>query len=69
MKEDDSGLLLALRAEQAQTRKRGRADPTPPFVGTKNQLRPLPQVPGIFSFMGGKYMNFLNKRKPPQEEQ
>ena len=36
---------------QAQTRRRGgRADPPPPLE-TKNQLRPLPEMPRIFSFM------------------
>ena len=44
MKEDDSGLLLALRMG-------GHADhPHPPFLETKNQLRPLPEMPRIFSF-------------------
>ena len=33
--------------------------PPPPFLETKNQLRPFPQMPGIFSFMGGKYRNLL----------
>ena len=52
MKEDDSGLLLALRAEQ---RAKGagagaRTHPHPPFLETKNQLRPLPKMPRIFSF-------------------
>jgi hypothetical protein len=28
------------------------AYPPPPFVETKNQLRPLPQMPGIFSLRG-----------------
>ena len=32
--------------------------PNPPFMESKNQLRPLPQMPSIFSFMGGKYRNF-----------
>jgi hypothetical protein len=37
-------------AEQA-TRRRGRARrPPPPFMKSKNQLRPLPEMPRIFSF-------------------
>ena len=27
-----------------------RTTPTPPFLETKNQLRPLPEMPRIFSF-------------------
>ena len=30
-----------------------------PFLETKNQLRPLPQMPGIFSFVALKYRNLL----------
>ena len=49
MKGDDSGLLLALRAEHRAS-KRARRPPTPPFLETENQLSPLPEMPRIFSF-------------------
>ena len=51
MKEDDSGLLLALRTE-LRAKVGGRADdPHPtPFFGNQNQLRPLTEIPRIFSF-------------------
>ena len=51
------GLLLALRAEQRAS-GRGRSPP-PPFLETKNQLRPLPEMPRIFSFVALKYRNLL----------
>jgi hypothetical protein len=48
VKEDDSGLLLALRTERAKVG--GHADhPHPPFSEIKNRLRPLPEMPRIFS--------------------
>ena len=44
-------LLLALR--DAGERAEARTTP-PPFLETKNQLRPLPQMPCIFSFVALK---------------
>jgi hypothetical protein len=52
VKEDDSGLSwrCATARERAEAQAGGRADPPPPFLETKNQLGPLPEMPRIFLF-------------------
>ena len=38
----------------------GHADhPHPPFLEIKNQLRPLPEMPRIFSLRGGKHRDLM----------
>ena len=56
----ERGWLAVLIAQStARAGAGGRADPPPPSLETKNQLRPLPQMPGIFSFVALKYRNLL----------
>jgi len=46
-------------AQRAEQRAGGRPDPPPPFFGNQNQLRPLPEMPRIFSLRGGKHRDLI----------